>query len=115
MICLRCGYCCIHSDVIIIKPEYVNNQILKREHIKKEYLIHKKGGEICPHLKLIDNIPTCTIHNTCWYKYTPCYEYKQTESRNSKCRMGKYIINNDRLKDFIELIKQNEDINGFKT
>ena len=86
MKCLRCGYCCHKSLVIIIDdPE---------KGIEKDNLIAHKGDGPCKHLE--GNKPgeyKCSIHDRSWYKKTPCYSHGQIESSpTDDCRMGRYII-----------------------
>lgn len=85
MICLRCGYCCINYDVIIVdKPELG---------IKTSNLKHKPSGIKCQHL--IGDIPgqySCAIHDQPWYEETPCFQHGQIETGNTECRMGVYQL-----------------------
>ncbi len=85
MICLRCGYCCIQYDVII-----VDNPELE---ISEKNITHKPSGERCKHLE--GDKPgeySCKLHNKPWYVETPCYAYGQIEQTNSNCRIGEYIL-----------------------
>ena len=86
MRCLRCGYCCIEYDVMIVdNPELgpIDGNI-----------IHKPSGQRCQHL--IGNKAgeySCAIHDKEWYNKTPCYDFGQIEnSVNDPCRMGQYIL-----------------------
>ena len=89
MICLRCGYCCISYDVVIVKPEHAATTNLKNT----EHLMIKKGGEKCPHLSWSCEQAVCGVHNRKWYKKTPCYSHGQIEqSKDCECRMGRYLI-----------------------
>jgi hypothetical protein len=86
MICLRCGYCCIYYDVMI-----VNNPDLG---IIEGNIIHKPYGIKCQHL--IGEIPgeyACKVHNSPWFKETPCAAFTQFESQNSNCRVGEKLCN----------------------
>lgn len=81
MKCLRCGYCCIHYDVIIVKPGY--------KRITKNSLIHKPSGQWCPHLVFTDDKASCAIHEMPFYKRTPCFDFTQIEeSLECECRIG---------------------------
>ena len=84
MICLRCGYCCVHYDVVIVDDP--------AKGISEGNLTHKRCGERCPHLtgsKFGEH--ACAIHGRKWYKETPCHEYTQIEQKNSPCRMGVHM------------------------
>lgn len=89
MICLHCGYCCFMYDVVII-----SNDLGTRKSITDEsnYEI-KSCNQRCKHLK--GNSPgnfTCAMHDKPWYKNTPCFRHGQYEQRNSKCRLGEFIL-----------------------
>ena len=92
MMCLRCGYCCIAYDVMIISPEYVRPDLDLFSPEVEHMIIHKKSGEVCPHLRWDGDKAICTIHDYKWYKYTPCAEYGQIEnSVDDPCRLGQYF------------------------
>lgn len=95
MICLRCGYCCIKSMVIIVKDP--------KKGIKENNLIPKKSDEICPHFvgeKCGEY--SCAVHDEPWYKDSPCFSHGQIEQGNTNCRMGEYLLNNKKdARDFI--------------
>ena len=87
MKCLRCGYCCIEYDVIIVnKPELG---------ITEQNLKYKKSGQRCQHL--LGEKPgeySCAVHDYPWYKDTPCAQFTQVEvNKDTPCRMGEYILN----------------------
>lgn len=86
MKCLRCGYCCINYDVVIVVDP---DKPLTEENLK-----HKPSGEKCQHL--LGNAPgeySCAIHLHPVYAETPCADFTQTEdSPDSSCRMGEYIL-----------------------
>lgn len=95
MKCLRCGYCCTSYDVVIVKPEFVNDTF-KVDSVEKakEVLMIKKGGDICPHFEMIEVKANCKIHHRKWYKETPCFSHGQIEqSINDHCRIGDYMLN----------------------
>jgi len=86
MICLRCGYCCLMYDVVIVsdpdKPADDENNIeFKQNNQRCKHLVGDKIGEF-----------SCVIHNKDWYDTTPCYQFTQFEVKNSPCRMGEYQI-----------------------
>jgi hypothetical protein len=84
MICLRCGCCCVHFEVLIVDDP--------AKGISEGNLRHKKSGERCPHLvgsKFGEF--SCAVHGRKWYKQTPCHEYTQIERKNYPCRMGKHL------------------------
>ncbi len=91
MICLRCGYCCIHLCVIIVNDPNTGPS--------KDNLKDKTTGEHCQHL--IGNTCgeyACTIHNQPWYDETPCFRHTQIErSTNTPCRMGSHLVEKHRL------------------
>jgi len=80
MICLRCGYCCIHLEVIIVDDP--------SKGIQEDNLIPKHTGERCKHLLPNGN---CAVHNEPWYEETPCFAYTQIERGNQLCRRGVFI------------------------
>ena len=93
MKCIRCGYCCFHLDVIIIKPEYIDD--FNPNDIELEHkVMHKKCGENCPHLKIDNNSlkTTCTVHQKDWYSSTPCYSHYVMGDENKPCRVGEYYL-----------------------
>ena len=100
MTCLRCGYCCIAYDVIIIDPKYISPDLdLQSPEITKK-LILKKGGEVCPYLQWKGNKAICSIHQYKWYKDTPCAHHNES----NVCRIGQYIRdNNINVKQFTYL------------
>lgn len=85
MICLRCGYCCSKYLVSIVDdPD---------KGITEDNLIFHKGDGPCKHL--VGDKPgeyKCAIHDKSYYKETPCYKHTQIEEKNSKCRMGKVVL-----------------------
>lgn len=85
MKCLRCGYCCIQYEVIIVKnpdkkPSYRN-------------LDSKHTGVRCPHL--LGEEPgkfSCSLHDKAWYEDTPCARHTQFEVRETPCRIGSRMM-----------------------
>jgi Fe-S-cluster containining protein len=95
MICLRCGYCCTKSIVVIVKPEFVD-EALKIDSFEKAEEVYavKVSDEVCPHFEQEGVKASCKIHHYKWYKDTPCFSHGQIESSASdNCRMGDYILN----------------------
>ena len=84
MICLRCGYCCLMYDVIIV------NDINKP--IDENNCEHKPNNKRCPHLvgNEIGKL-SCGIHEFNQKNNTPCAQYSQVEDRNTNCRTGNYL------------------------
>ncbi len=84
MDCLRCGYCCIESAIIIVdNPELgpiEGNLVIKKDGACK-HLVGDKPGEYA-----------CAIHDYTWYTETPCFAHGQIERGNTDCRMGVYIL-----------------------
>jgi hypothetical protein len=86
MICLRCGHCCKHYAVVVVKDS--------EKGISEDNLIARPGdGTPCPHLR--GDKPgdySCAIHEKEWYKETPCFAHGQIESRSTNCRLGEFIL-----------------------
>ena len=85
MICLRCGHCCIHYDVIILADPALP--------LSESNIRHKPGGERCPHLR--GNTAgeySCAVHDHPQYSETPCFEFTQVEQEDSPCRIGTYVM-----------------------
>ena len=99
MICLRCGYCCVALDVIIVKPEFAKPD-LSIDDLTDDMVMHKPRGQQCHHLSFTDEgKASCAIHEYPWYKHTPCYAHTQVErSPDTKCRMGLYLNSNTDIK-----------------
>ena len=89
MICLRCGYCCVHYAVIIVDDPKLG--------IEPGNLKEKCTGDRCPHLTGdVCGEYGCAIHDKPWYDETPCYEFGQIEnSPTDPCRMGVHITKNE--------------------
>lgn len=98
MICLRCGFCCIMHDVIIIHPGYIQEK-LNIDDLPYEGFLHKETYTSCPYLvwDLEYNQTICTIHHYPWYELTPCYSHGQIEKGNSECRLGRHVWDNWRF------------------
>jgi len=87
MQCLRCGYCCKYSWVMIVNdPE--------KGLVEGNIVEHLGQGKACKHLVGCGpGMYFCAVHNNEWYPETPCYDHSQIEQGNTNCRMGVYIIN----------------------
>ena len=88
MKCLRCGYCCMNSFVVIVDdPE--------KGPVEGNFKVIGTGGkERCQHLKG-DRVGeySCGVHDRKWYKKTPCFSHGQLEmSKDCNCRMGEHIL-----------------------
>lgn len=86
MVCLRCGYCCINYDVIIVDDPAKGPA--------EGNLKHKPSRQRCQHL-LGDGLGnySCAIHDEPWYPETPCFRHGQIEkSADTPCRMGAYLL-----------------------
>jgi len=92
MICLRCGNCCIVSDVIVINPKSVREK-MRISSLKDSDFMYKKGGEPCPHLSWNKEKAVCAIHHYKWYKKLRCFSHGQIErSPSDPCRTGQYLM-----------------------
>jgi hypothetical protein len=86
MICLRCGHCCIHYEVIIVAdPD---------QEPGPGNLAEKHTGDRCPHLTGdVCGEYACAIHDRAWYDETPCWQYGQIErSIDTPCRTGVHLL-----------------------
>jgi Fe-S-cluster containining protein len=93
MICLRCGYCCIQYDVIIVDDPDIglvdDPDIAPEESNMK----HKPNGVRCQHLVGEPGECSCAIHDRPWYNETPCWRFGQIESSvDTECRMGVHVL-----------------------
>ena len=97
MICQRCGFCCIHYDVIIVSPDFIRetNGKFNVDQLNTNNLVHKPGGKRCPFLSFVEDKVHCKIHHFSWFQETPCAEFSQIENGNSPCRMGKFVRDNE--------------------
>jgi len=92
MICLRCGYCCLTSWVVIVDdpekgPEEGN---LKGINCLEESCPHLRGDTVGEY--------GCAIHNYPWYEETPCFSHGQIErSPDTPCRMGSHLLSKKSL------------------
>lgn len=87
MKCLRCGYCCQNSFVMVVDdPEKgIADGNLKA--------IGDHGPERCPHLRgNISGQFSCAVHDRPWYPETPCFSHAQIEGKDSPCRMGEFQL-----------------------
>ncbi|MFX1487479.1 MAG: hypothetical protein ACFFBS_10400, partial [Promethearchaeota archaeon] len=118
MICLRCGYCCLTSLVVIVDDPDLGPV--------EGNLKGLDGTERCPHLR--GDEPgkySCAIHSYPWYKETPCFEYRQIEGNlDTPCRIGMSKLGyKEKTREEIEKLKQDwmldpfwdiEDTEGFE-
>ena len=88
MKCLRCGYCCKVSMVVIIdNPEgpFNESNVITCNLLEDgpcKHLCGNKPGEYA-----------CKIHDKSWYKKTPCFSHGQIESSiTDNCRLGEYFL-----------------------
>ena len=93
MICLQCGRCC-SFPVGIVKPEYVDIYDPTESDFEKvkSWIMIKKEGEECPHIKWEGDKAICSVHDKEWFSDTPCGRHGQIEeSITDKCRTGEWI------------------------
>jgi|GEM_PF-4767758 len=91
MICLRCGYCCVAYDVTILKD-------FSKEPSESNS-INKQNSKACPHLirDPDDKLRTlCTQHDKKYFEDSPCDRHSQIERRNTNCRTGDCVLNNNK-------------------
>ncbi len=90
MKCLRCGYCCVQYDVIIVDDP---NLGIPRD-VSSTNFRHKPTGQRCQHLRG-DQMGrlSCAVHNYPWFEETPCHSHRQVEDKPStECRMGRFQL-----------------------
>ena len=100
MKCFRCGYCCIHLDVIIVDPVDVSRitTLVGLTPDANVNLLHKPCGERCPHLRFEGRKAVCVIHDYPWFSETPCFQYVQVEQHaDTPCRIGERLLQNAEL------------------
>lgn len=86
MKCLRCGYCCIsYNVVILIDPD---------KGMEEGNVRLKPTGERCMHLRGdTSGQYSCAIHDHPIYKETPCFDFGQIEySPDDPCRIGEGVL-----------------------
>lgn len=103
MICLRCGYCCIMYDVIIINPDKIKVGLNFED---ESIYMHKPTGFKCPHLSFIDGKAHCRIHHFSWFKDTPCAQFTQVESRETNCRVGEHMLNEKNIEIYRKVLNK---------
>jgi len=85
MKCLRCGYCCLTSLVVVIKDPVKG--------IVEGNALGLNGSTRCPHLEgNTAGSYSCKIHHYPWFNDTPCGTHTQYETSDSNCRLGEYIL-----------------------
>jgi hypothetical protein len=94
MQCLRCGYCCVAYDVIVMI------EVLTPKGRKTLKACHKPSSIRCPRLEGPDERGqfSCKVHDRKEYKSSPCYAYGNPEidpdyagSEDSPCRIGAHL------------------------
>jgi len=87
MRCLRCGYCCVNYDVIIIDDD------VEKEYEDAPYGIsHKPSGIPCKHLRFnTDGNAQCLLHDDPRYESTPCAGFTQIGALDAFCRIGEGV------------------------
>lgn len=86
MKCLRCGYCCLSSIVVIVIDP-------KLGPIKSNLRAINLTKEKCPHLQGREpGQYDCAVHDEPWYEETPCYAHGQVEQGNQPCRIGEHLL-----------------------
>lgn len=92
MICLRCGQCCLHLDIFVVKK----SSILADGSIDPEdrqAMILKPAGERCPHLApRTGGLAVCTIHHLPCYRGSPCEQFEQLGPEDAVCVMSGYFL-----------------------
>ena len=85
MKCLRCGYCCLNSFVVVVDdPDkgLIDGNLKVVESTRCQHLIGDKPGEY-----------SCAVHDRPWYKETPCFSHGQIENnKDCDCRLGAHIL-----------------------
>lgn len=94
MKCVHCGLCCVDYIVVIIDPEYANENFNMKTATENMFA-GKKSFDPCPHLYWEDHESRCRIHHFKWYNKTPCYAFGQYEENPDEvCRLGAWILKN---------------------
>jgi hypothetical protein len=90
VICLRCGYCCVNLDVMIVNSESIlPDGTLDPRH--PEPLVSKPQGTNCPHLEFVEGKATCKVHSLPCYRETPCDQFEQFGCADDICVLGSYF------------------------
>ena len=94
MICLRCGQCCLHLDIFVVKA----SSILADGSIDPDdtqAMILKPAGQRCPHLApragREGEMAVCTIHHLTCYRGSPCEQFEQLGPEDAVCVMSGYL------------------------
>ncbi len=97
MICLRCGFCCNHLDVMIINPRSIrpDGTIDPGD---QNSMIGKPNGRKCPHLAYLGEVAVCTIHDLSCYRGTPCDRFDQFGPEDTVCVLGGYFKSSEPAK-----------------
>lgn len=93
MKCLRCGYCCMTSFVVVVDDP---DRGPTADNLKA---IGQNGYERCHHLQGTEPGEfSCAVHDKPWYPETPCFSHGQIErSPDDECRTGRYILDNPEM------------------
>ena len=110
MICVNCGLCCYDYVVVIVKKEYINEDIdnMNLHPDGMDALTIKSSNTPCPYLFWINRKSRCKVHGKRWYKHTPCFDFGQIEESNTVCRLGEYVLKKrkeDKRYDYEHLCK----------
>ena len=95
--CLRCGYCCMTSLLVTIKPEFVQEKLDVEKLPEEAFLAVDGSRRKCPHLSFLNGDAVCAIHSKKWFKELPCAAYQQIGPEDWPCRVGEYLRNNPQL------------------
>jgi len=103
--CLRCGYCCIASEMTILNPKYQHSEINTEKpfsYISK--IMTKSAADPCPYLIWNEetNTSTCSVYDKEWFPSTLCKHFNtisdqsiwfpiDLQLQNQECIVGKFI------------------------
>ncbi|HOT06875.1 MAG: hypothetical protein A4E45_00592 [Methanosaeta sp. PtaB.Bin039] len=90
MICLRCGYCCDHLDVMIVDPRAIRADGTIDPQ-RTSAMVSKPSDTRCPHLEFRDGMAACTIHELACYQGSPCQLFVQFGPEDDICILGGYF------------------------
>lgn len=107
MRCLRCGYCCIKYCVVVVKPEYIDEDLNFEDLSIREKLMFKDSDIWCPHLEELNKFTfSCKVHDKPWFNKTPCFDFSQIEQSESNCRLGTYVSNCKEVREYLRSLKK---------
>ncbi|MDD1726558.1 MAG: hypothetical protein LUQ08_01895 [Methanothrix sp.] len=94
MICLRCGGCCLHLDILVVNPNHIREDG-SIDSINPASMIFKPSGKKCPHLVFqadpAGEKAVCSIHHLPCYQGTPCQQFEQMGPEDDICIMRGYF------------------------